>query len=69
MSQKFAPAKLVSTPEEKETAFSVESVARQGFEPAEKIDNVENAINEKGSEEARRTMQEHQQLYTQNQEM
>lgn len=69
MSQLYAPAQLVSTPEEKETAFSNEGVARQGTEPAEIIDNVEHVCVEKGNEEVKRALEEHQQAYTANQEM
>lgn len=67
MSQQYAPVVLVSTPEEKEVeSFAPETVARQGLEPAEKIDNVEDVCIDKSGEEVLRSMEEHQQLYAAN---
>lgn len=66
MSQQYASVPLVTTPEEKETAFTVENVAREGLIPAEKIENVAQACVDKDSEDVIRAMEERQQLYTEN---
>ena len=67
MSQQYAPVRLVSTPEEEEIeVFAPEVVARQGLEPAERIDNVEDVCIGKSSDEVVRSMEETQQAYTAN---
>lgn len=67
MSQQYAPVTLVSTPEEKEVdSFAPDAVARQGLEPAEKIDNVADTCVNKDGEEVLRSMEEHQQMYAAN---
>ncbi|UZJ53425.1 hypothetical protein CBS101457_002745 [Exobasidium rhododendri] len=68
MSQQYASAPLVSTPEEKEMAFTTDLSEREGFEPAEKVRGIEQVCVEKDTEDMRRVMEEHQQLYTENQE-
>lgn len=70
MSQLYAPAPVVSTPEvEHEKALTAEIAVREGLEPAEKVEGVEQVCVEKDSDEIRRAMEEHQKLYSDNQEL
>lgn len=59
----------VVTPDEKETRFQdghYDMASRHGVEPADKVEGVENACLERETDEMKRTMEEHQQLYAMN---
>lgn len=57
-----------NTPEEKETYFQESHIdaIRKGVEPAERVEGVEHAVNERETEEMKKTMEEHEQIYAEN---